>query len=522
MRNDASILLKLYHTTGVGSATFSKPRHCALLLGATLLAFLMLRLPAALCQSGGQDEDYFAVPGWTILKSGLPRIPYVPSRDPRGVFYRADELLGALPPAYFYWQAAVYAVIGPGYGSGRVASLLAGSAALILVFELGRRWFESDSAGLWAAAIYSMTRVFFFPAGTARPDMFCCAVGLGAALALTEHRRIRGNHSLIAGLFTGLAMLSHPFAIVMGIQFGVWTACGERSWRARLKALAVFGFGAASVFSLWGLVAAANWPAFHTQLVNNVLGRAGPGLLNRLISPSGAISAQARLFFEQSGWLQTALFAGVLLTAFIYPFRKRRAAWLSAGLASSSAYLLVVFQGSHPSKGYWCYPAAFACISLGGFIAELGWKGTAVGFAAFALLLPGSGLRAAAVYFREWNNPDYSHPVAVRTLLAESLADAAYLVDVGCVLDFYLAKRNTTLALNIAPFFEAKGIPFDYLVITRTGIRQRLPTELGAWERVRTLGKPDDDLAIYVEVWRRTPKPADLARLRLRTLKSRL
>ena len=126
-------------------------------------------------QAGGQDEDYFAVPGWTILREGVPRIPYVPSRDLEGVFYKADEALLALPPLYFYWQACVYAVVGPGYAQARLASAIAGAVAIVLVYFLGRSFQLAEPAALWGAGLYSMSRLFFFPATTARPDMLCSA-----------------------------------------------------------------------------------------------------------------------------------------------------------------------------------------------------------------------------------------------------------------------------------------------------------------------------------------------------------
>lgn len=81
---------------------------------------MLYACPLIYRQAGGQDEHLFAVPGWTVAREGVPRIPYVPGRDPASVFYRADEALFALPPAYFYWQAPFFLVLPAGYGTARL------------------------------------------------------------------------------------------------------------------------------------------------------------------------------------------------------------------------------------------------------------------------------------------------------------------------------------------------------------------------------------------------------------------
>src|SRR5262245_45319747 len=127
-------------------------------VAAICFVFVGLRLPVAWRQAPAQDEDYFAVPGYTILREGIPRIPYLPSRNPQGAFYKADELLFTLPPLYFYWQALVYSMIGPSTGAARLASMLCGVAAIVVVYRLALLWFRSDSAALWSAGLYAAVR----------------------------------------------------------------------------------------------------------------------------------------------------------------------------------------------------------------------------------------------------------------------------------------------------------------------------------------------------------------------------
>src|SRR6187455_1504841 len=90
------------------------------------LASLGIKLPVMLRQHAAQEEDYYDAPGWTILREGVPRTPYLASRDPECLFYKCDEGMYAQPPLYFYWLAAVYSVLGPSTATARIACGLAG------------------------------------------------------------------------------------------------------------------------------------------------------------------------------------------------------------------------------------------------------------------------------------------------------------------------------------------------------------------------------------------------------------
>jgi hypothetical protein len=72
---------------------------------------------------------------------------------------------------------------------------------------------------------------------------------------------------------------------------------------------------------------------------------------------------------------------------------------------------------------------------------------------------------------------------------------------VGAVFDFQVDGRTVVLALEIAPFFQAKGRLFDFLVVTRTGAEQRLPEVLGAKRLLRRIGDPSDPYRAFFEVW---------------------
>lgn len=484
-----------------------------------------MRVPLMYRQSGGQDEDYYAVPGQTILRDGLPRIPYVPSRDFGGVFYRADEALFALPPAYFYWQAAVYWFTGPSYGSGRLASALAASLAALLIFDLARRVYANNAIALSAAAVFLFARISYLYAGTmARPDMLCCLFGL-ASIRLLWQWHIGGSRAWIsaAGALSGLGLLTHPFAAVYCLQLTGWLLFSappqrieySRPWMRlgqRLETVLLLLGCAAIVFvGLWLPLIQGHFQAFLIQFGNNVWNRSGSGFAQSLTTPWRPVLAQSRLFLELNGPPQSALLLLGLCTATWLDWRRDRNHACLVALTWSAILLLVLLQGEHPAKGYWCYPGAYLALSVGRTAAAVAtglseravrWPRTARSIVAITImsaLIPGSGIRTVWQHLLHANEVNYNHRAFVERLLAETPVDARYLVDVSCVFDFYLAGRDVRLALNIAPYFEAAGRPFNYLIVGPTGLRQRLPEQLGG-RLVRRYGIPDNDFACYAEL----------------------
>src|SRR5688572_5310104 len=94
-------------------------------LAVIALIFLVVRAPVMYHQPGGYDEDFYSVPGLTILDSGLPRLPHVPARNPESVFLHADQVLYSEPPLYFYLQAMLYSLLPDVYGTARLTSAIA-------------------------------------------------------------------------------------------------------------------------------------------------------------------------------------------------------------------------------------------------------------------------------------------------------------------------------------------------------------------------------------------------------------
>ena len=175
------------------------PRRAPAVLAALMAAFLAWQIPLMSRLRAGQDEDFYGVPGIAILRSGVPQIPYIPSRDERTIYYRADELLYTLPPLGFYIEAAVHLVLGAGLGPARLASAMMGMVAVALVYGLTRAWFDDRRGAAFAAGFYLYSRAFWFPAITARPDMAAVAFGLGSVACAVRHRRAPGWRTTAAG-----------------------------------------------------------------------------------------------------------------------------------------------------------------------------------------------------------------------------------------------------------------------------------------------------------------------------------
>lgn len=506
-------------------ALFAGWRRWGLLpLLAICLAFVTLRLPIAVRQIPAQDEDYFAVPGLTILRQGIPRIPYMPSRNPQGAFYKADEMLFALPPLYFYLEAAMYAVAGPSTGAARSVSLLCGLAAIVAVHILATRLFRTRAAGLWSAGLYAASRVIYFPAMIARPDMLCGALGLGVLIGM-HHWGVcqRKRWLLCAGVGIGFGMLSHPFAMVYALQSGVWALLVRGRLVERIGRAALLTAVAVATFALWGVLIVQHPEAFQGQFFNNVLNQSGPGLLSRMVWPVRSFGVQLPLFTEYAGSLQAAVMTGGLLAAIVIAVRTADPAFrMAAVLAGSAVYLHVATVGVHPTKGYWCYTGALVFVCLGGVIsrflqtpvntcvtsaivsshpnAHRRLRTVATVAGAAAIMLPGAGLRTVVAHVRHWDDVNYDAPRFTQELIEAVPADAKLVVDPGYIFGFYRAGRTVALALDYEFFFSVRGTEYDYLVAGPYSIRDRVPEALNG-RFVREFGDKQDLFACYAEIY---------------------
>jgi len=468
-----------------------------------LILFVGLRLPPILHQSGSTDEEWYAIPGLTIAWEGTPRVPYARATEPGSVFLGAERLLFGMPPLSFYAQAPFFLILPPTYSTARLASLAAGCAAILLVYAIARTLWDDPAAGLWAAGIYSVCRLLYFPAMIARPDMLCGTLGLAATWAMCrwsrDHRR---SQLALAGVFLGLGGLTHPFALVFALQLAAWAALARGSWQVRLTRPLGLAASALSIFSVWLILILREPELFRSQFVANILKPTESGLATRLIFPWRDFAEHLPLVIERAGVLQAGFLAFCLAALTWTACRNRdRSLGVIAVLGWSSVYLLIALQGRHPLQGYWCYPAAFFALASSwcvahGFAAirkRLGLQLTTAlaGVLLAVVFLPGCGLRSTWAYVRNGSKIEYNPSRFTRSILADLPVDARLTVGAEYSLDAYGTGRRVLLGIRHPDYFDATKYAYDYAILGRTAIDQGLDRAMNG-RVVRTFGDESD------------------------------
>ncbi len=520
------------------------------LLSLICLAFLAIRIPIMYLQPGGQDEDCYAVPGFTILNSGIPKLPHVPARNSKSVYYHADEALYSEPPLYFYYQAPFYLIFPAVYGTARLASAFAGVVLLGLVYRLCREIGVSSIASLWTVAIFSISRWFYFPATTARPDILCATFGIAVILILLKWQQTKNVKSLIlAGLGIGLGGLTHPFAIVYAIQAAAWVAICSRGWQ-RLSNPLILGAVAGLVCSLWIPLIAMHPEVFRVQFTNQFLSDYGSPLWERAIFPLESMEYHARHLWAHIGTPQAiVVLVGLAMTS-LHAIRSAKTHLLAVCLCAwSSIYILSVAVGTHhPTLGYWVYFAALTFPSVGVAIEQLfnlldrvtsqriapnlatpdhsheltsvtkneetphpsarpemggsnSWPFyfAVVSVCAF-VFLPGSGLRTLAVHLTHLDDPNYNSPRFARDLIQSMPAQSVYAVDTQFAFDFVASGRTTLLAQIMPQYFQLQDAHYDYLILSRYGDQSELESHLNV-KFIEAYGLKEDKWACYAELY---------------------
>jgi hypothetical protein len=477
-------------------------------LAVLALLFLAWHVPLVYRTEAGLDEDWYGVPGITILQRGLPQIPYIPSREPSSACFKADVILDALPPLTFYLQALVHLVLGPGIGAARMTSVLAALAACVLVYDLARLWFGQGRFAFVAAAAYLLARAVYFPATTARPDMVAVACALLAIDAAVRHRRRPWRFLVIvAGVAAGLSLLAHPFGVVPTSQVGLALLSGPGSGRQRLGNALLCTSIAMIVFALWLPLILLHPDIFRIQFGSNVLGRAGPGLGASALAPWSVLAYHLRQIANHLQPIQAILYGVALVGG-------TAVGWRTAGTRDfvyhlwASWLLLSFFEGKHPTLGYYAYPTATTSIAL----AVLASRAAAglprvfgpapVCWLLLAAFLPGAGVRTALAHLRHWNDPAYDAHALARALLRDTPPEAVTAVDGAYVLDFYLAGRPVLEATIHRLSYDFRSQSFEYVVFARDGLRRFRPL-MNDLVLIRSYGDRSDVFAPYAELYRR-------------------
>lgn len=520
--------------------------YVAFVIATAVVIFVTLRLPMVLFSSGQMDEQWFAVPGYTVWKEGVPRIPYCPTRKRENFFENADRCLFALPPGLHYVQAPFFGVFPAGYPTARLPSFFGGIVGLVLLGLLTRRMIGTESKSnitdpvaekafggefIWGMALLliAMSRPMMFTSITARPDLLCglcCWAAIACMWRWADH--LDGTSScrwelIAAGILCGLGLLFHPFALVGCLQCGVWAVWRKGGWRQRaIRGLSI-ATPAAAMLCLW-LPLILRFPyEFQSQFTSNVLERSGPGVIHRLIWPWASIWHHARYQWEYNQAIQFLFLSiGGLFGICVVWFRTDGASmifryrWRTTALVLSSIYLTASIAGIHPTKGYWVYAIGWLYpVALLGWTSlwtratswvypsSLRWRrGMQYSWAALLIMImiPGTGLTTLIAYARDGAGTRTHASRFVHKLLQEIPQDSRCIVDVHFVFDVWLSGRPTLLCQPRERFWGESHPAFDYLIIGREGEDMGAPADYRA-KLSRSIGEPSTPADCFVRIY---------------------
>ncbi len=467
-----------------------------------VLLFCVTRFPFIVHQAGGSDEGYFAVPGMTMWREGVPRIPYFHTKERASFLAHSDKVVAALPPGLHYIQAPFFAFLSPSLFTARLPVFLLGIVLIGLVGVLGyqlRLPFAITSSSM---VLIALSRPLMFCATVTRPDLPCAICGL---LAICFVYRWLGDGKartlLIAGLLNGLGFVFHPFAVVCFVQIVAMVVIFAPSMTARCKSVVLYGVGVFFGSLMWICFVAMYPQAFLDQFVSNVLERSGPGLPSRILWPFPTLFHQLKLIWRlnepfQFGFLSIGLLVGVAAS-----LRQSQNKLLRthAMIVVTAGVINAIVVGIHYTKGYWLYP-----ISLAFPLAVLGWfwmirylystlisplfvwnweqsnqsepqeKGAFTIPLVMILLgiiamLPQGGFSLSYSYLTHWREERLDARKFVKSVLDSLPQDAKLCVDETYVFEIYLAGKDVAFCSHKRDYDEANRPQFDYLLLGRVG-----------------------------------------------------
>ena len=495
----------------------------AVILALIAAAFVATRAPLMFRTYAAMDEECYAIPGITVYRHGIPQIPYMPSRDRDSVFWQADKVLFAEPPLVFYLQAITVALFGENLGGVRMASTAMGLISLVLLYRLCVEWFDSRRAGLLAAFALSLSRGFYFPAMTARPDMAAITFCLAAMLVMSRQAKrtsIKNSAALLTGGFIGLSLLTHPIGLAGLCQQTLWVFWQGRRQFAWIRPMTMMGIGCVAGVAPLLLLIVSHREEFVVQFGNNIFKPGSDNLGASLLNPFAMASFQIGHYLRQlTIWQGTLLAVCGGLAAFTAP---------SAGrnhyryCLLSTPFFVSLALGNHPVWGYYVFYVAVFCGGMGRLadvvIARfesatsprthgtvINWRSAVAVVAIAAVLLPGAGLRTTVAHLRNWNNANYNADAFVDRVLRDIPLDAQLLVHEELIVHVWLRRPSAVLGIVIPRYFDVTkhDAPIEYALL-RPNDEKQTAEQIGGLVSQRTYGDPSDIFSMKTELFRKS------------------
>ncbi len=473
-----------------------------------VLGVLLVRVPVMYREPGEMDEECYAVPGLTVVQSGIPKLPHIPGRSEQSVFYHADEILFAEPPVLFYLQAIFYAILPPVYGTARMATLVSGIFALGLMWAISRCWLGGFVAAAWSVGLFANARWFFLHAIRARPDMLCSTFGLAAMWAVFQWRETGKRKWLVlAGVFIGLGGLTHPFALAYAVPIAFWVVY-ESQGRCRLWNPAILTGVSILTASSWLLLIIQSPDIFWIQFRNQFLNPYDP-LPDRIATPWHFWWFHAGIMLDQIKPWQYFLAVGPLVFCTIWGSKETR---IIACIAWASMVLIAFMVGTHHAvAGYFTFPSALMFLCTGWcihqllhFLPRIGSRfqvvTIAAGIALVMSMLPISRIGTLLVHIENWNNINFNAPRFAQQVMADVPDDVLCAVDSEFLLDFVAAGRNVILARHEKVTIEGNLLPVKLIVGSRMAIENKIYIKHMPSEIIKTYGEFSNLYACFAEL----------------------
>ncbi len=473
-----------------------------------VIGVLLIRVPVMFREPGEMDEECYAVPGLTVLQTGIPKMPHIPGRSEQSVFYHADEILFAEPPVLFYLQAIFYAILPPVYGTARMATLAAGIGALGFMWAISRRWLGGWVAAVWAVGLFANARWFFLHAIRARPDMLCSMFGIAAMWAVFHWRETgKPRWLVLAGVMIGLGGLTHPFALAYAVPIALWVMYESRGinrlWFPGLLALVSI-----LTASSWLLLIVQSPEIFWVQFRNQFLNPYDP-LPDRIATPWHFWWFHAGIMLDQIKPWQYFLAVGPLTFCTFFGSKETR---IIACISWASMALIAFMVGTHHAvAGYFTFPSGlmFLCTGwcihqLSRFLPRIGSRYQVVTVAAAIALMMSmiriSRLGTLLVHLENWNSINFNAPRFAQMVMADIPQDSLCAVDSEFLLDFVAARRKVILARHEKVTIEGNLLPVDFIIGSRMAIENKIYIKHMPSEIIRTYGDFPNLYSCFAEV----------------------
>lgn len=193
--------------------TLARRKVQAALVGAAVVAYLVLACASAATKSPEIDEGFFANPAFNLATKGRMGTTVLETEGSalRGIHEHTYWVL----PLHLVWQAGWYKLFGFGLLQLRAVSIMWGLVALAAWFVIVRRLSGERAAGLLTAGLLAVDYTFVAVGSLGRMDMMCAALGfagLAAYLALRERNlgaAVLTSHALVVA-----SGLTHPNGIL--------------------------------------------------------------------------------------------------------------------------------------------------------------------------------------------------------------------------------------------------------------------------------------------------------------------